>query len=77
MACVEAADRIAPPSDRPDLASLEALEQAPDPLERYRARGAQPLYSRASFVFSIWFPLRGAPTDRPPLWPNSPPLPRA
>jgi hypothetical protein len=77
MALVRAADRVGPAlAGAPDVASLEALEATPCPLARYAAHGAECVDDRTSFVFSIWFPRTGAATDRPPLWPNSPPLPR-
>ncbi len=73
---VTAGDRAGTPDPAaPDLASLQALARARSPGSVYEKTGAERLLDRASFVFSVWFPITGGPSDRPPLWPNSPPLP--
>ena len=73
---VTTADRAGPPpTDHPDVASLTTLAQSPSLAERYAADGAEKIFDRASFVFTVWFPVTGSPSDRVPLWPNSPPLP--
>jgi len=73
---VTTADRAGPPpTDHPDVASLTTLAQSPSLAERYAGDGAEKIFDRASFVFTVWFPVTGDPSDRAPLWPNSPPLP--
>ena len=33
------------------------------------------IFDRSHWVFTVWFPNTGDSSDKPPLWPNSPPLP--
>jgi hypothetical protein len=76
-------DRALPPNpaDHNDpqkvaAVSLAAIE-SPVPLGAViRAAGWAKLFDRSSWVLTTWFPF--APCDRgaPPLWPNSPPLPK-
>lgn len=59
-----------------DFASLRRLEQAPSLGRDWDSRlRAEKTFDRTHWVFTIWFPVTGAATDRPALWPNSPPLP--
>jgi hypothetical protein len=62
-------------SDHPDEASLRAIGELPSLAERYRENGTRMIHDQSSFLYTVWFPVTGGASDRPPLWPNSPPLP--
>lgn len=67
-------NRVGKPSDRElDYKTLNAVESA----DSYGAdwSWAEKSFDRSHWVFTIWFPHTGASTDKPALWPNSPPLP--
>jgi hypothetical protein len=65
----------APVHDHPDEASLRAIAELSSVAERYRDAGARAIHDQSSYLYTVWFPVTGGDSDRPPLWPNSPPLP--
>jgi hypothetical protein len=74
---VTVADSVGPPGGtEPDVASLVALASMPSLGQRFQDQaGADKVFDRTSWVFTIWFPLRQGEPVGPALWPNSPPLP--
>lgn len=60
----------------PDFASLKHLEGLPSQGQAWEASGlAVKTFDRSHWVYTIWFPHTGDAQAKPPLWPNSPPLP--
>ena len=56
-----------------DYQTLAAVERADSYGKEWA--WAEKSFDRSHWVFTIWFPNTGNSTDKPPLWPNSPPLP--
>lgn len=59
--------------DELDYASLSAVESATSYGDEWN--WAEKAFDRSHWVFTIWFPNTGDIHAKPPLWPNSPPLP--
>ena len=59
-----------------DFSSLGWLENLPSQGQAWENSGfAVKTFDRTHWVYTIWFPNTGDTQARPPLWPNSPPLP--
>lgn len=59
-----------------DFASLNRLERATSPGLAWENGGlAVKTFDRTHWVYTVWFPNTNDARARPPLWPNSPPLP--
>ncbi|MGH3167190.1 MAG: hypothetical protein ACRDN0_15035, partial [Trebonia sp.] len=72
---VLAARRPASASSPTELPSLSWLEQIASPgAAMAAALGATKVFDRTSWIYTVWFPVTGT-NDKPPLFPNSPPLP--
>jgi len=61
-----------PQADTRGLAALAAL---PSLGRAFESGPGSKIFDRTSFIYSVWFPVTGAAGDKPPLFPNSPPLP--
>lgn len=59
--------------DKLDYATLNAIESAVSYGDEWG--WAEKSFDRSHWVFTIWFPNTGDAAAKPPLWPNSPPLP--
>ena len=74
VAMVTVVDRVgeyAP--DKLDYASLNAVESGTSYGNEWN--WAKKSFDRSHWVFTIWFPNTGDADAKPPVWPNSPPLP--
>lgn len=59
-----------------DFVTIAALEQRQSYGTDWERQGwASKTFDRSHWVFTVWFPNTGAADSKPPLWPNSPPLP--
>lgn len=56
-------------------ASLKGLESMSPLGQVFDDRGWTKTFDRTQWVFTVWFPFVTGDHGRPPLWPNSPPLP--
>jgi hypothetical protein len=57
-----------------DYASLNAAESAGSCADEWK--WAEKIFDRSHWVYTIWFPHSSNANAKPPLWPNSPPLPQ-
>ncbi len=70
----ESADQTSP--EGLDFNSIKALEEAESQGRHWENTGfTSRHFDRSDWIFTIWFPYAGEEHARPPLWPNSPPLP--
>jgi hypothetical protein len=67
------AERSAPLT--PDELDTVTLEQGPPLGDVFADQGWRQTFDRTQWVLTIWFPSGLGEDGRPPLWPNSPPLP--
>jgi hypothetical protein len=56
-----------------DYLTLNAAQSAPSYGEDWH--WAEKTFDRSHWVYTVWFPNNNDVSDKPPLWPNSPPLP--
>jgi hypothetical protein len=66
------------PSDpgSPDMASLNALAEAPRLGAIFDGEGWKRTFDRTQWALTIWFPFALGDRGEPALWPNTPPFPQ-
>lgn len=67
---------VASDPDVPDFASLLTLESLPSLGDSFADQKWTRVFTRSSWILTIWFPFQTGDTGLPSLWPNSPPFPQ-